>query len=506
MKRPGVPALCTAVFLVLAFVLPGAGCHRRPEILEVRMAYEHPVVTLDPHAHDDAVTRSILAAVFEPLVCLGPDLEVRPCLAERWTTPAPTLWRFKVREGVLFHDGRQLRRDDVLASLLRAWKSKGSAIGSYLSSVVAISLAGDEPCTVEIRTAEPAPLLLSRLAMIPIVPTDFDEQRPVGTGPYRLGRRVSPSDLILERWDRYWGRSGNFDRVRILGIPPGERLRRLITEGSVDVVTTVSASFIASVSSAKDWYVERTPALATTLLALNVLRWPLSDPRVRQAIDLAIDRKRLVEEAYPDQDVSPARSLIPVEVFGYCEAGSVPAPDPDRARQLLREAGIPQGTTLTIESSNTPPAVLDSLSASLLWIGIKVEFQDYPWSILYRRMLNGQSPAQIFGWNFPLADASDFFESCVHSRDLVEHLGIQNSSRYSNAQVDRWIDGFSRESSTSRRLELIRKILIRLGRDRPYLPLYHRKHLLLVRKPFAVPRRAGSWVLPQEVYVKGDGP
>jgi len=491
--------------VVLIVVLAGGGCRKQTPVGEVRIAYDHPLVTLDPHGHDDSVTRSVLSAVYEPLACLGPDLEVRPCLAERWTTPQPSVWRFKVRAGVLFHDGRPLRADDVLASLLRAWKSKESAVGSYLSSVEAISLAKDDPSTIEIRTAEPTPLFLSRLAMIPIVPADFDPQHPVGTGPYRLTGKSPMADLVLERWDRYWGRSGVFDRIRILGVPPGERLRRLIAEGTIDVVTNVSASFVDSVSPSHEWYVERTPALATTILTLNVLHWPLSDPRVREAIDLAIDRKRLVEEAFPNRDVSPAVSLIPVEVFGFCEAGAVPPPDPERARQLLRGAGIPQGTRITIDVSGMPPAVLDSLSASLLWVGLKTEFEDYPWRVLYDRMEKQRSPAHIFGWNFPLADASDFFESCVHTRDPAEHLGFQNSAGYSNAQVDRWIDGFSRESSTSRRLELIRKILTRLGRDRPYLPLYHRKHLLLVRKPFAVPRRAGSWVLPQEVYLQ-DGP
>jgi len=503
MKRHRPPAYCKAVMVAFFAFLTVVGCHEQAPVSEVRMAYDHALVTLDPHGHDDSVTRSVLSAVYEPLACLGPDLEVRPCLAKRWTTPEPLVWRFKVRDGVLFHDGRPLRADDVLASLIRAWKSKQSAVGSYLASVEAISLAKDDPSTIELRTTEPTPLILSRLAMIPIVPADFDPQHPVGTGPYRLAADSPMTDLVLERWDRYWGRSGVFDRIRILGVPAGEQLRQLITGGAVDVVTNVSASFINSVSLSQEWYVERTPALATTILALNVLHWPLSDPRVREAIDLAIDRKALVEEAFPDRDVSPAASLIPVEVFGFCEAGAVPPPDPERARRLVRSAGIPQGTRITIDVSGMPSAVLDSLSASLLWIGLKADFQDYPWTILYDRMERSDSTAHVFGWNFPLADASDFFESCVHSRSPAEHLGFQNSSGYSNAQVDRWIDGFSHGSSTSRRLELIRKILTRLGQDRPYLPLYHRKHLLLVRKPFAVPRRVGSWVLPQEVGVQG---
>ena len=502
MLRTG-SAYLTAMVVSLAALAGGVGCHRQTPIQEVRVAYDHPLVTFDPHGHDDAVTRSVLFAIYEPLACLGPHLEVKACLAERWTTPTPTLWRFTIRKGVLFHDGRPLRPEDVLASLLRAWKSKGSAVAPYLSSVKSIGIAGDDPSTIEIRTLKPTPLLLSRLAMIPIVPADFTPEHPVGTGPYRLGENSSKEDLSLVRWDRYWGRSGTFDRIRVLGIPSEERLRQLIRTGAIDVVTNVSASFIHSILPFRDWHVESTPALATTILALNVLHWPLSDPRVRQAIDLSINRKRLVEEAYPDHDVSPADSLIPVEVFGYSEAGTAPPSNPERARQLLRGAGIPEGTTIEIDVSSIPPAVTDAISASLLWVGLKAKFKNYPWSVLYRRMESDQSAAHIFGWNFPLADASDFFESCVHTREPAKHFGLQNSASYSNAQVDRWIEESSRLASTSQRLDLIRKILARLQRDRPYLALYHRKHLVLLRKPFSVPPRAGTWVLPQEIYLKG---
>lgn len=506
MQRGSVSVPRVAAVALAAALAAMGGCHEAAPVREVRVAYDHPLVTFDPHGHDDAITRSVLFAVYEPLACLDPHLEVRACLAERWTTPSPTTWRFTVRKGVLFHDGRPLRPADVLASLRRASRSAGAAAGAYLSAVESISLSREDPSTIEIRTVKPTPLLLSRLAMIPIVPADFRPDHPVGTGPYRLMPGSTRADLTLTRWDRYWGRSGAFDRIRIVATSSEKRLRQLILAGDVDAVTDVSASFIHSVLPYRDWRVERTPALATTILGLNVLHWPLSDPRVREAIDLAIDRRRLAEEAFPDHDVSPASSLIPVEVFGYSEAGMGPPPDPGRARRLLKGAGVPEGTTIVIDVSGMPPAALAFLSASLLRVGLKVQFDAYPWSVLYRRMERDQSEAHIFGWNYPLADASDFFESCVHTREPDKHLGGQNSASYSNVQVDRWIEESSRLASTSQRLDLIRRILTRLRRDRPYLALYHRKNMVLIRKPFVIPPRAGSWVLPQEISLAGTAP
>ncbi len=490
--------------LVLTLGMLGAvGCGKPAAVSEVRVAYDHQVVTLDPHGHDDAVTRSVLAAIYEPLVCLSPDLELLPCLASTWTTPSPNVWHFTIRRGVRFHDGRPLGADDVLFSLNRARRSPSSAVATYLGSVSSVRIAGDQPNVVEIRTTAPAPLLLSRLAMVPIVPADYDPGTPVGTGPYRLGSMKDERELVLERWEKYWGRSATFEHIHVLAIPDGPGLERAVSGREVDVVANVSARFLLRNPPSKEWHVARVPALATTMLAFNVRQWPASESRVREAVDLAIDRTRLVQEAFPDHDALPAITLIPVEVFGFSEVGKVPPPDPDRARELLRSAGVAPGTELLIQIAALPDTVQRSLRTSLEWIGLGVRFEMLPWKDLYTRIVEGRAASYILGWNFPLADAMDFFDSMVHSRDPEHHYGLQNGSGYSNPQVDRWIERAALEVGASRRLELIRRIHERVARDRPYIPLYHRQRLSLVRKPFSIAHRVGSWVLPQEIGLEG---
>ncbi len=491
-----------AAAVVLLAALAAAGCREAPPVSEVRVAYDHMAVTLDPHAHDDSVTRSVLSAVYEPLVCLSPGLEVRPCLASTWTTPAPDVWHFTIRKGVLFHDGRPLEAGDVVFSLERARKSPGSAVASYLGSVSGVRVSREQPGVVEIRTSAPAPLLLSRLALVPIVPREFDPEHPVGTGPYRFGGREGERELLLERWERYWGRSAPFEHVHVLGIDDDEELAEKVARDEVDVVASVRAGVLLRNPPARDWYVERLPALSTAMLALDVRRWPTSEPRVREAVDLAIDREQLVREAFPDHDASPAVTLVPVEVFGFSEAGTVPRPDPERARTLLRSAGVLPGTGIVIRAAALPAGVRQSLETSLRWIGLEVRFEELTFRELYQGILQGETSCHILGWNFPLADAMDFFEAMVHTRDPGRRYGLQNGSGYSNPQVDRWIERGVLEVAASRRLELMRKIQERVARDRPYLPLYHRRRLSLVRRPFAIAHRAGSWLLPQEITLE----
>ena len=307
-------------FIALAVVVALAGgvtaCHHpTAKTITLRLGYEHDLVTFDPYAHDDSVTRSVLSALYEPLVSLSPELEVEPCLAERWTTPSEKTWRFKIRRGVLFHDGRPLTVEDVLASLRRAIASPESVVATYLTTVETVHR--DTGDFVEITTKAPFPLLLSRLAFVPIVPADFNPTHPLGTGPYRLVSSAEERPLRLERWTSYWGKRPAADRIEVFGINGRQALGGALDRDQIDVMAAVTSEFLQQWTVRPPWHVERVPSLRTTVLGINVLKWPFTDPRVREAIDISIDRRELVRAAFPAGDATAAASLIPVEVFGF---------------------------------------------------------------------------------------------------------------------------------------------------------------------------------------------
>ncbi|NOZ78620.1 MAG: hypothetical protein GXP48_05470 [Acidobacteria bacterium] len=492
-----------SAFLVCLALLGGiTGCARRAETPHrVTVAYAHRIVSLDPHAQDETTTTSVLASIYEPLVRLSPDLEVTPCLAESWTTPSPTRWQLRIRQGVFFHDGRRLTVDDVLGSLRRALHWPGSATASYLSTVSGIHRVPGEPWKIEITTSMPSPLLLTRLTAVAIVPSGFDPARPVGTGPYRVVSMSHNGSLVLQRWKSYWGIKPALATVRIEVVSSQEELARLVTSGAVDVVVPVSRAFLASHSVPHEYRVIEMRALTTTMLGFNLRRWPLGNARVREAIDRAIDRAALVKKAFPRGDAEPAVSYVPAGVFGFAPTCAVHRADPREAHRLLERAGVPPGTSIGLLVSTESAPAAWYIKTALEKAGLEAHVEVVPYDVLYGRLLKGDLDSFVVGWNFPFADSSDFLEAMIHSRQPRLHLGLQNGMGYANAAVDGWIERVPAAATADARHALVQNALRQLCTDRPLIPLYHLSRHILVKKPFTVAVRQGAWTFPQDIGV-----
>ena len=142
------------------------------------------------------------------------------------------------------------------------------------------------------------------------------------------------------------------------------------------------------------------------------------------------------------------------------------------------------------------------LVRALRAVGLETEIHRQAYEDLYRRIEEGDVGAFIVTWNFSTGDASGFLESMVHSRDPARSLGLLNGSGYGDPQLDGWIGAAAREPVEARRLELLRWSLARVANDRPYLPLFHRARLALVRDPFAIQPRPGFLVAPADIRAR----
>jgi peptide/nickel transport system substrate-binding protein len=350
--------------------------------------------------------------------------------------------------------------------------------------------------TIEVETGEPSPLLLVRLAMVAIVPPEFDPHQPVGTGPYRwvAGSVRGPVELV--RWEQYWGEPPPAARVEIRFAETEDQVDRMVALGQADIVAAIDDASIP-----EGWRVEPVFRVSTTMLGLNVTRPPLDDPAIREAIDLALDRRELVKSGLADGAAEPAVSLVPAEVFGFSPTNRLFPADLDRARQLVASrgmAGRPR-VHLDFDPTGAPEATVTALARSLRAIGLEIELHRQPFDALYRQIEEGEVDAFLFTWNFSTGDASEFLESIVHSRDPERALGLLNGSGYRDSQLDGWIESAAREPVETRRLELLRWSLARVANDRPYLPLFHRARLALIRDPFAIEPRPGYLVAPADI-------
>jgi ABC-type transport system substrate-binding protein len=386
---------------------------------------------------------------------------------------------------------------DVVASIERA-RTRG-VLGRELEDIVVVRELEEEDRTVEIVTEEPSPLLLAQLEAVAIVPRNFDPSVPVGTGPYewRVGSLRGP--VLLDRWHDYWGAAPDFEEASVQFVAAAEDLAALIHRRRLDVVTSVTVSYAVDHEQFETWRLVVRPGVIITYLALNVSASPLDDPKLRRAIDLAVDRRALVEAVYPQGIARAAESLVPPEVFGFSAEASRRRADLEQARRLVGEVDELEGVKLRLEHSNRYPPMVDFLVTSLADVGLEVEPISYPYETFYRRIEDASNQLYLFAWSFWVPDASPFLDAIVHSRQPLFGLGRFNGTSFSNREVDKLIEHAVREPLSNRRLELLREALEMVRGSDVYLPLYQPANLALLRAPFTISEGGRPLPRPQDI-------
>lgn len=356
------PPVLGAVTLAVAIALVAAGCRggagsgpadpdRAPG--EVRVAVGEdiwPLTGVGPSSHHFAAGE-LNVGVYEPLVSLAPDFTVRPGLAERWEQLDGGAWRFHLRPGVTFHDGRPFGADDVVWS----WTSRVGYPRSVTSVLGPGTVVKVDDRTVDFRPTTPDSRLPEQLVHPegPIVPSGGhnDADPPVGTGPYRVVEYRPRQRVVLDRYPQYWGPKATVPRLTFLFMPePADRVKAL-RSGAVDVAALPNED-AADLIGEPGIRVVRAPLGAVQQLSFNVTAraggtttpsTPPSevagDPAVRQAVSLALDRQAYVAEVLGGSG-EPGRWMAPSAVLGD-SAGLVPAPVHDLAQavQVLEAAG-----------------------------------------------------------------------------------------------------------------------------------------------------------------------
>lgn len=488
--------------LLVAAVIVGLGCSAEPgPEMVVRLAYHHPMVTLDPHAHNHGVTGAVLSGIYEGLVTLSFGSGVEPRLASEWSTPSDTEWRFRIRDDVYFHDGQKLELDDVVTSIRRARFDKDSALSPYLQGLEDVRALPEVDRMLEIKTTSPFPLLLARLAMVAIMPSGYDPERPVGTGPYQWQSGTKEGPIQLRIWEDYWGELPDANLISLQFIEDEELLAELVQRDELDVMALVTGDYLQRNPPQPGWQVVSIPSVLTTILGLNTTKWPLSDVRVRKAIDLAIDREYIVQTSFDRDFATPAADLVPAGVIGSRSELQLRGFDLEQARSLLESAGVEPNTTLQLDCSTSSKEVQPALVSALEEIGFKVQPRILPYQDYYELLRSGDTEAYVFGWNFSRLHASDFLEAIVHSRDPNRRFGEFNAAMFSDPQLDEWIEAAIREPQSERQYLLLRRTLDRVAELRPYIPLFHPTRQALVRDPFRVDPGSVQWVAPQEIGV-----
>ena len=301
--------------------------------------------TLDGQVVNDRAARVVTGNLYEALLFRDREAKLSPGLATSWRNVDETTWEFTLREGVTFHDGSAFNAESAAYSVNRMIAEDfETQRGSYIRNIAGAEVVDDY--TINVSTDGPNAILLLQMAQVPMVPNGAGDEindNPVGTGPYRFTEWARGQSITAERNPDYWGEGGSIERFSVRVIPDAQTALAALQSGEVHLVFDILPEQIGLVPQYKS-----VPATEYSYIAFNAYREELSDPRVRIAMNLAIDKEQLANTIYegfgrPNQ----AQHLSPgslgfnpnIEPFPY---------DPDRARELLAEAGYPDGFSVTL--------------------------------------------------------------------------------------------------------------------------------------------------------------
>ena len=350
---------------LLCAVLTGCGDGSAEETPEDRAAANAITVgiaqdlddSLDPHKTVKAGTREVMFNVFEGLMKPTPDGDLTPAIAENYTVSEDhKTYTFTLREGVQFHNGDTVTAEDVVYSINRCAAATETGIVQVEAFSVIEAVEAVDERTVAITISEPSNEFISYLTTA-VLPADYTEQdtAPVGTGPFRFVSRTAQDSIVLERFEDYWGTPAQLDKVTLKIIENADSLMMSLQSGAIDLCSHLTSTQVDQLGDGFT-VAEGTMNLVQALYLNNAVA-PFDDVRVRQALSYAVDKQGIIDLAFDGYGSPIGSSMYPA--FGkYFDEDLTDyyAYNPEKARELLAEAGYPDGfeMTITVPSNYKP--------------------------------------------------------------------------------------------------------------------------------------------------------
>ena len=494
-----------AVASLLAAPLAGA--------VTLRIASAFDPLTMDPHAVALLYHTRVSTQVYESLVNRDAQFRIEPSLALSWEAVGATRWRFKLRPGVLFHDGAPFTADDVVFSIERAL-GPNSQRSFQLKGVKAARKLDD--LSVEFVLDAPDAVLPEKLQGLAIMSRawsvahkveraqDFNGKQETfavrnanGTGPFRLDRFEPDVRTVLKRNPRWWGwddkRSGNVDEVTLIALrsdatrlaalvsgeidlvldPPYQDIERLKREGAIKLMqTTDLGQQYLTFDQARDEHEGSDARIGNSVDGKPSN--PFKDLRVRRAVYHAIDVELITQKVLRGQGVPTGAFLSPKVDGAPAELDKRLPFDPARAKVLLTEAGYPNGFSVTLDCVNVPwrEAVCQAMTAMLTKVGIRATLRSSPTNQFFPKLSGATASFMEFGWT-PNPDAWASLNALFRTWDKSGG-GTFNAGLYSNPKLDALIDGMRVEPDLTRRRAMVGAALRLVHDDLPFIPLYRR--------------------------------
>ncbi|SES43019.1 ABC transporter substrate-binding protein [Psychrobacillus sp. OK032] len=461
-------------------------------------------VSLDPAAVTDGESFKVTQNVFETLLNFGKqDTTINEGLATKWEASEDGLtYTFTLREGVKFHDDTDFNAEAVVKNFER-WANGSEDKFPYYASMFG-GFVGDESHVIESVTADgdytvvfklkraQAPFL-KNIAMSPFgiaSPTAFDASgekfgdNPVGTGPFKFVGWKRNDSITIEKFDDYWAEGlPKLDKVIFRSYPDNSaRLNALLT-GEIDLADGVNPADGKTVEGDSNLQLIERPSMNVGYLGLTTTRPPFDNVKVRQAMNYAIDKQSIID-AFFEGRAEMAKNPMPPSISGYNEDIPGYEYNPEKAKELLAEAGLADGFEMELWAMPVPrpympdgAKVAEVIQKNLEEVGIKAEIVSFEWATYLEKARNGEADAFMLGWTGDNGDADNFIYVLLDG----DNIGSNNYTYYDNQDLHKILIQAQTEVDEDIRNELYKQAQEIIFEDAPWVPLAHSTPLLAGR-------------------------
>lgn len=436
----------------------------------VTIVLDADIATLDPMTSASTQDLRVFNNIYDTLLTRDKDGNFVPALAERWDISDDGLiYTFYLRKGVKFHNGEELKASDVVYTFNSARKSP------YLEGQI---LALKEAKAVDDYTVQfvlsyaYSPFLLSIHDTIFILNEkavadagDSYGENPVGTGPYRFVKHDVGEKVVLERFDDCYSGKAPIKNVVYKVITDANTSLIALETGEVDFVYEIPMISIQSVKENKDLRTYEYDSIQLSYVLMNTEKEPFNNKLLRQALNYAIDKNTIIQVAEEGM-AHEAKGVLSKDIFGYSEDVRGYAYNPEKAKELLVQAGYPNGLELTFKTMDgTYKKAAELIQEDLRDIGITVNIELEEKNAYIQDLVGGNY--EIGNISVSVGKDADFYS-------LLFRTGEQaNFSRYSNAEVDKMFEAARKEGEEAKRLELYKDIVEMLNDEGVIVPLYY---------------------------------
>jgi peptide/nickel transport system substrate-binding protein len=498
--------------LLMGAALLGLAATQPAMAQNLTIAIGGSVTSLDPHFYNASPNNSVSAHFFDKLTEFDARAQLVPQLAVSWTAIEPTLWEFKLRPGVKWHDGQDFTADDVAFTIERTPNVPNSpgGFGAFVRAVQKVEIV--DPLTIRFTTAAPYPLLPTDFASVAIISRhagqnaateDYNSGKAViGTGPYRFTAYSPGTRTQMTRNDAYWGGKPNWATVDYRVISSAPARTAAILSGDVDIIDTVPSSDIPQLSKEARLQLTQIQGLRVIYLSPDRSRTdnpidvtdnagkplatnPFNDLRVRRALTMAIARDALAERVM-ENTAKPAGQWLPPGAYSYNDAVPPPALDIEGAKKLLADAGFPQGFRMVLSTPNDryPNDSKTAQAVAQMWtrIGVQTTVNALPWASFSARANRQEFGMRLTGWGSATGEASYALVNIMGTYSNETRFGANNSGRYSNPALDALTVKATGTLDDKERETLLRDAVKMAMDDVAIIPLHQLVNTWAVRK------------------------